>query len=142
MWTSLSTVLYVCYSFGLENHYHMLSCGRGNGDSRQFNFVDVTVKRAHYSLRYGTCLGMSDWNFEASVDGVSWHILHEARQDRHLLEPSEEETGSLPVGDDVNYVSMAEKRHRHTWSGNTCSRAPLTPLFFLSAVYVLFVTTL
>ena len=68
----------------LESSCCMLWCHLDNGVSRQFNFGDVMVKPSHYSLRYAACHGMSDWNFEASVDGVSWDVLHKARKDRHL----------------------------------------------------------
>ena len=97
----------------LENRCGMLWSTTENGDSRQFNFVDFLVKPTHYSLRYGQCYGMSDWNFEASVDGVSWDILHEARKDRHLLRPSSKELESVPTGDIAGFVSIAEERHRH-----------------------------
>ena len=80
------------------------------------------VKPTHYSLRYGRCYGMSDWNFEASVDGSSWDILHEARKDRHLLQPSEEEIGQISAeADPADYVSIAEERHRHTWKVSASS---------------------
>ena len=64
---------------------------------------------------------MSDWNFEASEDGASWDILHAARKDRHLLCPSYEEMQNLPTGDDVDYVTIAEERLRHTWKVNSSS---------------------
>jgi hypothetical protein len=104
----------------LENRCGILFCNQ-DGESSQFNLVDVIVKPTHYSLRYGTCFGMSDWNFEASVDGVSWDILHEARKDRHLLKPSPNEIDTLPTNNDVDFVSIAEERHRHTWEVNSSS---------------------
>jgi hypothetical protein len=55
------------------------------------------VKPTHFSIRYGQCFGMSDWNIEASVDAISWDILHEARKDRHLLCPSPEELDRILV---------------------------------------------
>ena len=105
----------------LENECGVVWCTTDNGESRQVNFVDVMVKPTHYSLRYGSCYGMSDWNFEASEDGVSWDILHEARKERHLLQPCRDEFGNLPTGDDADFVSIAEERHRHTWEVNSSS---------------------
>lgn len=106
----------------------MLSCDLQNGGSRQFNFVDVAVKPTHYSLRYGSCSGMSDWNFEASVDGNSWDTLHEARKDRHLLCPCHDESSELyqvlgvndaDDADGAEVVSFAERHHRHIWAVNS-----------------------
>jgi len=55
------------------------------------------------------------------LDGVSWDILHEARKDRHILEPSQDQIENLPTGDDVDFVSIAKKHHRHTWKVNALS---------------------
>ena len=106
----------------LSNNCGMLWCDLKGGKSSQFTFVDVTVKPTHYSLRFGDCYGMSDWNFEASVDGASWDILHEARKDRHILNPYEEELERLPADiDKAGYVAIAEERLRHTWKVNSSS---------------------
>ena len=108
----------------LRNGCAMLWCSLKRGESRHFNFVDVAVKPTHYSLRYGACFGMSDWNFEASVDGNSWDILHEARKDRHLLQPSREETENLAAVDDIaddDIVSIAEENFRRTWKVSSSS---------------------
>ena len=102
----------------------MLWCCHYNGaPSRTFSFKNVLVKPTHYSLRYGRCEGMSDWNFEASVDGDRWDILHKARKERHLLRPSREELDGLSEVDDADFVSIAEDRHRKTWEVNS-------PLFY------------
>ena len=110
----------LCSSF-LANLCTMFWCDLQFGGSRYFYFVDVAVKPTHYSLRYGCCCGMSDWNFEASVDGSSWDILHKARKDRHLLQPSSDEFGNLPTDDDADFVAIAEERHRHTWEVSASS---------------------
>ena len=105
----------------IENECCMLWCSR-NVDSRQFNFVDTLVMPTHYSLRYGTCAGMCNWNFEASVDGTSWDILHEARKDRHLLQPSLDEISQMQNVHNVDeLVSIAEENHRHTWKVDASS---------------------
>jgi len=106
----------------LRNGCAMLWCSLKRGESRHFNFVDVAVKPTHYSLRYGACFGMSDWNFEASVDGNSWDILHEARKDRHLLQPSLDEISQMQNVHNVDeLVSIAEENHRHTWKVDASS---------------------
>ena len=98
----------------------MLWCCHYNGaPSRAFSFKKVLVKPTHYSLRYGACCGMSDWNFEASVDGDSWTILHKARKERHLLRPSREEINKLAEVDDAELVTIAENCHRKTWEVDT-----------------------
>ena len=111
-----------CRGNGLiSNECTLLLCGIYYEGPRHFSFVDTRVKPTHYSLRYGTCHGMSDWNFEASVDGVSWDILHEARKDRHLLKPSKEEYKQIVDADDDELVSIAEECHRHTWEVDASS---------------------
>ena len=105
----------------LQSNCHMLWCGCPDGAYRPFSFVDMVVKPTHYSLRFGNCHGMSDWNFEASVDGIGWDILHEARKERCILQPSREEIDNLPDDDDFDYVAIAEDRHRHTWKVSSSS---------------------
>lgn len=40
----------------------------------------IAVSPTHYSIRNGGNGGMSgDWNFEASVDGLTWVVIHESR---------------------------------------------------------------
>jgi hypothetical protein len=105
-----------------NNGCAMLWCDLQCGDSRHFNFVDVAVRPTHYSLRYGCCYGMSDWNFEASVDGISWDILHEVRKDRHLLQPSDFEIEHLAAeAENGDFVSVAEEYCRHTWKVDASS---------------------
>ena len=108
---------------GPDNECAMLFCPLKNGLSRCFNFVAVVVKPTHYSLRYGQCYGMSDWNFEASSDGVNWDVLHKARKERYLLKPSDEELFELAEVEDADIISIVENRHRKTWKVNS-------PLFY------------
>lgn len=108
---------------GPRNDCGMLFCILKNGSSRYFNFAAVVVKPTHYSLRYGQCYGMSDWNFEASSDGANWDVLHKARKERHLLKPSNEELYELPEVEDADVITIVENRHRKTWEVNT-------PLFY------------
>ena len=57
------------------------------------DLLTVQLQPTHYSLRVSECKGMAgDWNFEGSIDGYEWDILHEARDDDNLwLEAGSEE---------------------------------------------------
>ena len=63
----------------------MTGCDDSHPDysGRSFNIhlrSGVAVSPTHYSIRHGGCYGMSgDWNFEASVDGKTWDVLHQSR---------------------------------------------------------------
>ena len=52
---------------------------------------DILVRPSHYSLRYGMCYGMDNWNFEGSADKSNWDILHLARSDESILQQSDHE---------------------------------------------------
>ena len=99
-------------SYGICNNSWTLSCKMKNGKSREFCFASIRVRPSHYSLRYGKCYGMSDWNFEASVDGINWDSLHKARKERSILKPSEAERESISRGETCDEL---EKHHRQTW---------------------------
>jgi hypothetical protein len=89
----------------------------------------VLLRPTHYSLRVSHCSGMAgDWNFEASKDGKTWDVLHEARSDRslHLPEGPEEQlekrlqfysdhVRSDQLAADL-ILSTLEQDHRHTWT--------------------------
>lgn len=72
--------------------------------------VDLKTISLHptaYSLRWGGVYEpMTDWNFEASVDGKIWETLHAAR-DEEIAGPSEEEVDE--IYDIVSYMSQADK---------------------------------
>ena len=108
---------------GLKNLSFTLHCSFGGGGSRTLRFANVIIRPSHYSLRYGQCYGMSDWNFEASEDGDNWVILHKARKERHLLKPSSEEFHEIAAADDDDFVAIVEDRYRQTWEVSS-------PLFY------------
>ena len=114
-----------------DNVYDLMGCHHAG--KRLPVVVDlrkVTVCPTHYSLRNGGCAGMEgDWNFEASVDGKSWIVLHEARGDRHLIGMNisdGRESGErrwirdvMKHTDDAQkeeiYCDYFERNHRHFW---------------------------
>ena len=57
---------------------------------------------------------MSDWDLEASVDGESWDLIHEARKERGILKPSQKELDSMGTPSN-HHVVIAEKNHREMW---------------------------
>ena len=93
----------------------------------------IKVRPTAYSLRLAgnSC---RNWNLEASLDGSSgsWHILHAARDDEHLTEPSGDELACLSnrmkalLESDIASnecqkeaydlrLAYAEEKLRHTW---------------------------
>lgn len=79
----------------------------------------VSVFPKAYSLRYGTCYGACNWNFEASENGVEWTVLHEARNDTHLFrsnEDEEEEQRTFHGWSADELLLHAERNLRHTWN--------------------------
>ena len=61
--------------YGLNCDCRILWCdGALNGDKLVIKLTSVAVKPTYYSLRFGSCFGMSDWNFEASADGHDWEV--------------------------------------------------------------------
>ena len=105
-------------SFGICNNSQVLNCTMQDGKSRECSFANIRVRPSHYSLRYGQCHGMSDWNFEASVDGINWDCLHKARKERGILQPSEAERESISRGEKCDEL---EKHHRQVWPVNSSS---------------------
>lgn len=93
----------------------------------------ISVRPSHYSLRATTCYGMAgDWNFEGSLDGNDWDVLHAARSDGNLdfsVHNDHDATKlSVKLGelyDTVEneseeeqckaIVNMVETEFRHTW---------------------------
>lgn len=52
----------------------------------------VELRPTHYSIRALDCGGMNGkWNLEASSDGVTWHLLHEAHQDSYVRGPNHDQ---------------------------------------------------
>ena len=79
-----------CINDGVNCDSRLLWChGAANGDTLVIQLMAIAVRPTHYSLRFGDCGGMQDWNFEASVDGKNWETLHKARNDPHLTFPIE-----------------------------------------------------
>lgn len=89
----------------------------------------VRLNLTAYSLRWDINCGMTDWNFEASEDGTTWHVLHTAR-DEDVSPPSSEEIEELtretsfeegydeadvPKEKEVSefLLSYVERKHRH-----------------------------
>ena len=111
---------------GIDCSCRLLWCsGAKNGDELIIKLTTIAVRPTHYSLRYAECSGMSDWNFEASFDGKKWDLLHEARDDPHIMKPTDKESAlriieALATGDENESVverctGYAEKKLRHTW---------------------------
>ena len=74
-----------CIKDGIICDCRLLWCdGAANGDGLVIKLTTIGVRPTHYSLRYGDCGGMRNWNFEASVDGNNWETLHKARNNLHL----------------------------------------------------------
>ena len=77
-----------CIKDGVICDCGLLWCdGAANGDGLVIELTTIAVRPTHYSLPYGDCGGMMNWNFEASVDGNNWETLHKARNDLHLTFP-------------------------------------------------------
>lgn len=75
---------------------------------------NIAVRPTHYSFRYSERCGMSDWNFEGSVDGISWDTLHQARGDSSITRPSESKIARMKsaLKDKCVGVSGANSRGR------------------------------
>lgn len=107
----------------LSNDCCFLDCGDPGTKESDINIIEfrsILVKPSHYSLRYGACYGMSDWNFEASIDKATWNVIHAARKDRHILNISKKDLRNLPDEKD-NRLAIVEEKYRHTWEVNTTS---------------------
>jgi hypothetical protein len=103
--------------------------GYGFSDHRfpvVINLQSISLRLTAYSLRYDIH-GMSYWNLEASDDGSNWDVLHAARGDPYLLEPSVEKNTWLKkniiesevISTDEKsecLLSYVEQNHRHTWN--------------------------
>lgn len=89
----------------------------------------IRLQLTAYSLRWDVSCGMTDWNFEASVDGNEWEMLHAAR-DENISPPSSQEMEELTretlFEDDYEQedipkeaelseflLSYVERKHRH-----------------------------
>lgn len=62
---------------------------RGEADSK-WACVDlgkVRLRPTRYSVAYAECYGATFWNFGASEDGVTWTVLHRARNETALARP-------------------------------------------------------
>ena len=111
----------------IESYNYLLWCDHGM--ERLPVVVDlksISLRPTHYSLRVSQCYGMQgDWNFEASVDGITWDVLHAARNDQYLClsESSDIITKldkSFPLSSSDEQRSEAllrliEQDYRHTW---------------------------
>jgi len=110
------------------------ACDSGNGG----RFVSIHLRHGvavyptHYSIRNGSCYGMSgDWNLEASTDGTTWDVIHEARGkqsklylDQSIYKKNEEQFRKIwsmdlwSKGKESRKIAMCdymEKNHRQTW---------------------------
>jgi hypothetical protein len=107
-----------CYSLACNFSCHSIATG--------IDLRSITLRLTAYSLRYDQC-GMSYWNLEGSQDGSEWQVLHEARNDCHLLPPfpltmrrlKEDLIDSPHVSEEEKtdiLLSYVEKYHRHTWN--------------------------
>ena len=66
-------------------------------------------------------LSNSDWNFEASSDGENWDVLHKARKEQSILHLSDAEQASVADKEESDFISIAEEKHRQTWSVESSS---------------------
>ena len=107
----------------------MMGCGSlrcGREGPLDFHLLNgVAVSPTHYSIRNGSCYGMSgDWNLEASIDGKNWDVIHESRG-RSPLFRGIREPECVKIWDKVEKYKGAERKdavcnhleqnHRHTW---------------------------
>ena len=112
----------------MDRAYGLLGCNRSHDNLDSIvDFRKVMVSPTHYSLRYAGCYGMqSDWNFEGSVDGKQWIVLHASRDDFNLVgnrtelgEPHWIRNAIQKADGDSEkqkiYCDYMERYHRHTW---------------------------
>lgn len=95
------------------------------------------VSPSHYSLRYGACHGLDgNWNFEGSMDGETWVLLHAGTNDGHKLSLQRVTEQQRAVEQDwfkdlthryrpenwqKLYCDYMERHYRHTWKVNNSS---------------------
>ena len=110
----------------------------------------ASVSPTHYSIRNGACYGMSgDWNLEASTDGRTWDIIHEARgrqptlyrksfywkyktlENQSLWNRARSCQGSLSAKKEVVCEHM-ERNQRQTWKVNSTTGNFYTHFRFVS----------
>jgi len=131
------------------NIHDMIGCSASDsdcaGESIEFHLLNgLAVCPTHYSIRNGSCYGMAgDWNFEASLDGKTWDVLHESRG----ISPLYLNHGMLNIvhsnlweaiknrhkGDRKMVVcDYMEENRRHTWKVVNTSGKFYTHFRFLS----------
>jgi len=138
------------YEIFSEANGVMMGCYACNSDnaggSINFHLRDgVAISPTHYSIRSGGCHGMAgDWNLEASTDGRTWDVLHEARGRQPKL------YGGANENDDDEYIwdmalkcegtesrkeavcDFMEEHHRQTWQVNNTAGNIYTYFRFVS----------
>ena len=109
------------------NYGAMMGCSLSSGQSMNLQLLNgVAVSPTHYSIRHGGCYGMSgDWNLEASADGTTWDIIHEARGrqsklygNSNVYSSREELVRIIDMGVDNRKDAVCEymeENHRQTW---------------------------
>lgn len=81
------------------------------------DLITVSVYPRAYTFRHGQCYGARNWNFECSENGTEWTVLHEARNDPHLVRPPPDEYEERFYGLSADeLLSFTEQTLRHTWN--------------------------
>ena len=121
--TPVGEGIIISFDFGDSDIFDCDSGRNGLDDSVIISMRNVLVRPTHYSFRYGDCYGASCWNFEGSLDGKSWDMLHEARCEGGCHSSWENELETLRAtlaGDSAFLTEYLEQSRRRKWSlGNT-----------------------
>ena len=126
------------YQFGVGNvRFRCLTDCRQSNERLPvvLDLRKVLVSPTHYSLRYGACRGLDGkWNFEGSMDGLHWTVLHAGSDNQHKLRATrisdqqaqfeaswfdtlirgDERSGGITNWREI-YCDYMERHYRDTW---------------------------